>query len=42
MLPNLVKKTKQTYVYTITSFNLWMFQGAHDGFALIVKNLRDN
>jgi hypothetical protein len=42
MLPNLVKKTKQTYAYTITSFNLGMFKGAHDVFALIVNFLRDN
>jgi hypothetical protein len=35
MLPNLMKKMKQNYVlskliHTTTSFDLWMFKGAHD------------
>ncbi len=50
ILPNLVEKTKQVYVlpklidciYATTSFDLWMSKGAHDIFALVIKNLGSN
>jgi hypothetical protein len=44
VLPDLVEKTKQTYVLllldecycVIDSFDLWMSKGAHDVFALVI------
>ncbi len=44
VLPKLVEKTKETYVlpllnecYCVTAnFDLWMFKGAHDVFAMII------
>jgi hypothetical protein len=49
VLPNIVKKTKEKYVLPsltscvtcTTSFNLWMFHGGHDTFAMVV-NFIDN
>ncbi len=44
VLPNIVEKTKEGYVLplvasymTCTSFNLWMFHGGHDTFAMVVN-----
>ncbi len=50
ILPNLVGKTKQTYVLllldecycVIASFDLWMSKGAHDVFALVIFFLKLN
>ncbi len=50
MLPNLLEKTKQTYislvlakcVYTITSFDLWISKMALDVFALVVNFLGED
>jgi hypothetical protein len=50
VLPDLVQKTKQTYVLllldecycVITSFDLWMSKGAHDVFALVITFLELN
>ncbi len=50
VLPNLVQKTKQTYVllvllecvYVISSFDLWMPKTAHDIFALVLNFLEKN
>jgi len=44
VLPNIGEKTKKRYVLpslasyiTCTSFNLWMFCGGHDTFAMVVN-----
>jgi hypothetical protein len=50
ILINLVKKTKQKYVFpkgancifAIANFDLWMFKGAHNIFTLVVNFLGTN
>lgn len=50
ILLDLIEKTKQTFVllvlvycvFVITSFNLWMSEGAHEVFALVVKFLGED
>jgi hypothetical protein len=45
VLPELVEKTKETYVFPLlndcscvtANFDLWMSKGAHDVFVLVIK-----